>query len=154
MLDYLYVDVRYAISRTIFELYIVELENLAITLLGFMGKEMKMEKKEIEEMFRDGMQAMRMTYYPPCPQPELVMGLSAHSDACGITILNQLNGVDGLQIKKDGVWIPIKVSKDALVINIGDVLEVCDHPLLLTFFQVNIFFNGLAPDNSGRDLSH
>lgn len=95
MLDYLYVDVRYAISRTIFELYIVELENLAITLLGFMGKEMKMEKKEMEEMFRDGMQAMRMTYYPPCPQPELVMGLSAHSDACGITILNQLNGVDG-----------------------------------------------------------
>ncbi|XP_061362595.1 oxoglutarate-dependent flavonoid 7-O-demethylase 1-like [Gastrolobium bilobum] len=110
--------------RTILESYIIEMQNLAITLVGYLGKAMMIEKREMEEMFEDGQQAIRMTYYPPCPQPELVMGISAHSDACGFTILNQLNGVDALQIKKDGIWIPVHVMPDALLVNIGDVLEM------------------------------
>lgn len=58
------------------------------------------------------------------------MGLSAHSDTTGITILNQMNGVNGLQIKKDGVWIPVNVISEALVVNIGDIIEVCIYGLL------------------------
>jgi len=91
------------------------------------GKALKIEKREVE-VFEDGIQNLRVTYYPPCPEPDLVMGLSAHSDASGITILNQINGVNGLQIKKDGDWIPVKVTPDALVVNIGDILEVCMDP--------------------------
>ncbi|RDX92504.1 Protein SRG1, partial [Mucuna pruriens] len=109
--------------RSILELYIEELQNLGMILVGLLGKALKMEKREWE-VFEDGMQNLRMTYYPPCPQPELVMGLSAHSDAAGITILNQMNGVNGLQIKKDGVWIPVNVISNALVVNIGDILEI------------------------------
>ncbi|RZB82290.1 codeine O-demethylase-like [Glycine soja] len=109
--------------RNILELYIEELQNLAMILMGLLGKTLKIEKRELE-VFEDGIQNMRMTYYPPCPQPELVMGLSAHSDATGITILNQMNGVNGLQIKKDGVWIPVNVISEALVVNIGDIIEI------------------------------
>lgn len=75
-------------------------------------------------LFKEGMQAMRMNYYPPCPQPEQVIGLTPHSDAVGITILLQLNEVEGLQIKKDGIWIPIKPLPNAFIVNIGDILEV------------------------------
>jgi isopenicillin N synthase-like dioxygenase len=32
--------------------------------------------------------------------------------------------MDGLQIRKDGMWIPIKPLSDAFVINIGDMFEV------------------------------
>ncbi|KAG4971312.1 hypothetical protein JHK85_037733 [Glycine max] len=110
-------------DRNILELYIEELQNLAMILMGLLGKTLKIEKRELE-VFEDGIQNMRMTYYPPCPQPELVMGLSAHSDATGITILNQMNGVNGLQIKKDGVWIPVNVISEALVVNIGDIIEI------------------------------
>uniref|UniRef100_A0A2N9GKL5 Fe2OG dioxygenase domain-containing protein n=1 Tax=Fagus sylvatica TaxID=28930 RepID=A0A2N9GKL5_FAGSY len=67
---------------------------------------------------------MRMTYYPPCPQPELVVGLTPHSDATGITILHQVNGVGGLQIKKDGVWIPVNFIPNAFVVNVGDTMEI------------------------------
>ncbi|KAK7303053.1 hypothetical protein RJT34_13952 [Clitoria ternatea] len=109
----------------ILELYIVELQNLAMTILGvLLGKVLKIEKKVWEEVFEDGMQSMRVTYYPPCPQPELVMGLTAHSDATGITFLNQVNGVHGLQIKKHGIWIPVNISSHAFVVNIGDILEI------------------------------
>ena len=41
-------------------------------LLGFMARALKLEKGEMEELFDDGMQSVRMTYYPPCPQPERV----------------------------------------------------------------------------------
>lgn len=102
------------------------MQKLGIKLLGMIAKALKMEVKEVEETFEDGMQSVRMTYYPPCPQPELVMGLTPHSDATGITILGQVNGVDGLEIKKDGIWIPVRIDPDALVVNIGDILEVSD----------------------------
>ncbi|XP_020208266.1 protein SRG1 [Cajanus cajan] len=109
--------------RSILELYIEELQSLGMMLVGLVGKAIKMEKREWE-VFEDGIQNVRMTYYPPCPEPELVMGLTAHSDAAGITILNQMNGVNGLQVKKDGIWIPVNVISEAFVVNIGDILEV------------------------------
>ncbi|KEH17541.1 putative codeine 3-O-demethylase [Medicago truncatula] len=65
-----------------------------------------------------------MNYYPPCPQPDQVIGLNPHSDGSALTILLQLNEMDGLQIKKDGMWIPIRPLSDAFVVNVGDMLEV------------------------------
>ncbi|XP_057494276.1 protein SRG1-like [Actinidia eriantha] len=70
------------------------------------------------------MQSMRMNYYPPCPQPDLVIGLTPHSDAVGLTILLQLNEVEGLQIKKDGMWVPVRPLPNAFTVNIGDMLEI------------------------------
>lgn len=84
-----------------------------------------MEQKDIEEMFENGMQSVRMNYYPPCPEPDKVIGLTPHSDGSGVTILLQVNGVEGLQIKKDGVWMPVKFQPDALAVNLGDIVEVC-----------------------------
>ena len=114
------------------ECYFAELQKLAMMLLGFMVRALKLEKGEMEELFDDGMQSVRLTYYPPCPQPERVVGLTPHSDASGITILLQVNGVDGLQIKKDGVWIPVSFLPDVLVVNVGDILEVPHIPFSLT----------------------
>ena len=90
-----------------------------------MAESLKMDAREVEDMFEDGMQSLRMTYYPPCPEPEKVMGLTPHSDASGITVLLQVNGVQGFQIKKDGVWMPVHFLSDAFVVNVGDILEVC-----------------------------
>ncbi|KAK6932275.1 Non-hem dioxygenase N-terminal domain [Dillenia turbinata] len=110
--------------RDTMEWYLVELEKLSTTLLGWMEKALNIKKREMVEMFEDGMQAVRMTYYPPCPQPERVLGFSPHSDATGITILLQVNQVDGLQLKKDGIWIPLQPLQGSFVVNIGDILEI------------------------------
>ena len=100
-----------------------------------MGKALNIESKEIEEIFEDGMQSVRMNYYPPCPKPEVVMGLTPHSDATAITILHQVNGVDGLEIKKDGVWIPARIISNALVVNVGDILEVSEFCIIILLPQ-------------------
>ncbi|WOG86151.1 hypothetical protein DCAR_0205352 [Daucus carota subsp. sativus] len=110
--------------RNAIEDYAVELKSLAMNILNLMAKALQMNPEEMEVLFEEGMQSMRMNHYPPCPQPEQVIGLTPHSDASGFTILFQLNEIDGLQIRKDGTWIPIKPLPSAFVINIGDVLEV------------------------------
>ncbi|XP_026437369.1 codeine O-demethylase-like [Papaver somniferum] len=110
--------------RDTIESYSFDLSKLSMTLLEFMEKALQIETRVIAELFEDGRQAMRMNYYPPCPQPEQVIGFTPHSDACGLTILLQLNQVDGLQIRKEKMWIPIKPLSNAFVVNIGDILEI------------------------------
>ncbi|XP_022898779.1 protein SRG1-like [Olea europaea var. sylvestris] len=104
--------------------YTAELRNLAMKILNLMAKALHMKAEEMNKVFEEGMQAMRMNYYPPCPQPELVTGLCPHSDAIALTILLQVNEIEGLQIKKDGAWIPVVPLPNAFIINIGDILEI------------------------------
>ncbi|NP_001242069.1 protein SRG1-like [Glycine max] len=110
--------------RDALEIYSQELKKLAMVAVEQMGKALKMEETEMREFFEDGMQSMRMNYYPPCPQPEKVIGLTPHSDGVGLTILLQATEVEGLQITKDGMWVPIKPLPNAFIINIGDMLEI------------------------------
>nr|GEW34651.1 codeine O-demethylase-like [Tanacetum cinerariifolium] len=110
--------------RDTLENYLLELQKLGRTLFGLIGQAVDIDKEEMLEIFDDGMQSVRMTYYPPCPQPDLVVGLTPHSDATGITILLQVNNVEGLQVKKDGVWIPVNFLPDTFVVNVGEILEI------------------------------
>ncbi|WJX63245.1 hypothetical protein P8452_48157 [Trifolium repens] len=106
------------------ETYCLELKNIVITLIGHMEKALKIKTNELVEIFEDICQGMRMNYYPPCPQPEHVIGLNAHSDMGCLSIVLQANGVEGLQIRKDGQWISVQPLPNAFVINIGDMLEI------------------------------
>ncbi|KAM5586420.1 protein SRG1-like [Rosa sericea] len=107
------------------EIYSMELENLAMAILTQMENALRIEAKELTKSFVGGMQSMRMNYYPPCPQPEKVIGLTPHSDAVGLTILLQVNEIlEGLQVKKDGIWFPVKPLPDAFIVNVGDILEI------------------------------
>ncbi|XP_024975231.1 protein SRG1-like [Cynara cardunculus var. scolymus] len=110
--------------RDTLEAYSREMKCIALTTLVFIAKASKMEVEDMKVLFDEGMQTMRMNYYPPCPQPEQVIGLSPHSDPLRITFLLQINEVEGLQIKKDGSWVPIKPLHDAFIVNIGDSLEI------------------------------
>ncbi|XP_044497455.1 protein SRG1-like [Mangifera indica] len=115
--------------RNTLECYLQELQNLSKIILGMIAKNLKIEIREMEELFEDGMQSVRLNYYPPCSKPEVVMGVVPHSDGTGITILHQVNGVDGLQIKKDGMWMPLSIIPEAFVINLGDILEIISNGL-------------------------
>jgi isopenicillin N synthase-like dioxygenase len=95
-----------------------------MVIVEYMGKALKIDENEMRMLFEDGVQSMRMNYYPPCPQPEKVIGLTPHSDGSALTILLQLSDVQGLQVRKDGNWVPVKPLPNAFIVNIGDILEV------------------------------
>lgn len=67
---------------------------------------------------------IKMAHYPPCPTPGLVDGLRAHLDAGGVILLLQDDEVGGLQVLKDGTWFDVEPIRHAIVIDIGDQLEV------------------------------
>nr|GMD04418.1 protein SRG1-like isoform X2 [Ipomoea batatas] len=56
--------------------------------------------------------------------PKLPPSFSPHSDADGLTILLQVNETEGLQIKKNGAWLPVVPIPNSLIVNIGDTLEI------------------------------
>lgn len=113
------------------EAYSLEAKKLAMKILGFIAKALEMDGQEMIELFSDGVQSMRMNYYPPCPEPERAIGFTPHSDADALTILFQLNETEGLEIRKDGRWVPIKPLPNAFVVNIGDILEVIQNIFLV-----------------------
>ncbi|CAH1434278.1 unnamed protein product [Lactuca virosa] len=112
------------VLRKKLEAYSTEIKKLAKGILGEMAKALGIDGEEMSELFDDGVQSMRMNYYPPCPEPESAFGVSPHSDAGGLTILYQLTESEGLQVRKDGKWVPVKPLPNALVVNIGDIMEI------------------------------
>ncbi|OVA10410.1 Oxoglutarate/iron-dependent dioxygenase [Macleaya cordata] len=66
---------------------------------------------------------MKINMYPPCPQPQLVLGVEPHTDMSALTIIVP-NDVLGLQVWKDGNWIAVDYFPDALYVHVGDQIEV------------------------------
>uniref|UniRef100_A0A803NPR1 Fe2OG dioxygenase domain-containing protein n=1 Tax=Cannabis sativa TaxID=3483 RepID=A0A803NPR1_CANSA len=118
--------------RESLEIYSSELAKLAIIIISQMEKALGTKSKEISNLFEDGLQAMSIHCYPPCLQPEQVEGIAPHSDSTGITFLLQLNQVEGFQVKKDGMWVPVKPLPDAFIVNIGDLLEIITNGIYLS----------------------
>ncbi|KAI7748149.1 hypothetical protein M8C21_012912 [Ambrosia artemisiifolia] len=110
--------------REAIEEYSKEVEKVALKTLMFMAKALKMADEEMKVLFADGLQAIRMNYYPPCPQPDQVIGFTPHADGSAVTFLLQVDQVEGLQIKKDGIWIPVIPHPNAFIVNIGDVIQI------------------------------
>ncbi|PHT71030.1 hypothetical protein T459_26134 [Capsicum annuum] len=100
------------------------IKNLAISILNQMAKALKMDEKEMRDLYTDGMQLLRMNYYPPCPEPDRTYGLNPHSDSDALIILMHLNETEGLQVRKDDTWVPVKPLPNALTVNIGDMMEI------------------------------
>ncbi|XP_058728283.1 oxoglutarate-dependent flavonoid 7-O-demethylase 1-like [Vicia villosa] len=106
------------------EAYCRKIRELSINIMVLMGKSLGIESDDIEESLGEGGQSIKLNYYPPCPQPDNVFGLKAHTDGCALTILFQNNDVEGLQINKDGTWISVKPLPNAFIVSLGDVMEV------------------------------
>ncbi|KAK1414423.1 hypothetical protein QVD17_30167 [Tagetes erecta] len=68
-------------------------------------------------------------YYPASPQPELTIGARRHADNDFITILLQ-DHVGGLQFLHQNQWVD--VPSGALVVNIGDLLQLISNDELIS----------------------
>nr|GEV38224.1 protein SRG1 [Tanacetum cinerariifolium] len=105
--------------------YSLEIRKLFKELLRFVALSLGLNDNIFEEMFGVCEQYVRINYYPPCPRPDLVMGVSPHSDSSALTLLQQRKDSSvGLQILKNKTWVPVQLVPNALVINIGDTIEV------------------------------
>ncbi|KAI5478319.1 oxidoreductase,Oxoglutarate/iron-dependent oxygenase family [Pseudohyphozyma bogoriensis] len=66
---------------------------------------------------------MKVVQYPPVKPGDPGLGVGAHKDGGGITLLAQDN-TGGLQVQRwDGEWVGVEPKPYALVINVGQVIE-------------------------------
>lgn len=113
--------------RKIMKEFAVELENLAELLLDLLGENLELERGYLKKVFHGSKGpnfGTKVSNYPPCPKPDLIKGLRAHTDAGGIILLFQDDKVGGLQLLKDGQWIDVPPMRHSIVINLGDQIEV------------------------------
>jgi aminocyclopropanecarboxylate oxidase len=110
--------------------FVVDLEKLAEQLLDLLCENLGLEKGYLKKSFygsKGPTFGTKVSNYPPCPKPELIKGLRAHTDAGGLILLFQDDKVSGLQLLKDDKWIDVPPMRHSIVINLGDQLEVYLH---------------------------
>lgn len=113
--------------REVVEKYGAAVFKLMTQLLEFISLGLGLDRDTIAKQgeIHDPGASVRTDFncYPPCPQPELVLGIDPHCDRSLLTVLQQ-GQVSGLEVSKDGKWYSVPPIKDAFVINLGDVSEI------------------------------
>ncbi|XP_027185194.1 probable 2-oxoglutarate-dependent dioxygenase At3g111800 [Coffea eugenioides] len=103
--------------------YSDQMKVLAQRLLGLISESLGLPSSCIEEAVGEFCQNITVGYYPPCPQPDLTLGLQSHSDMGAVTLLIQDN-VEGLQVFKDGEWITVRPLHDGILVLLADQTEI------------------------------
>jgi aminocyclopropanecarboxylate oxidase len=108
--------------------YRAALRRLAERVMEAMDENLGLAKGAIRAAFsgngrHEPFFGTKVSHYPPCPRPDLVTGLRAHTDAGGVVLLFQDDRVGGLQVLKDGRWTDVQPLAGAIVVNTGDQIE-------------------------------
>lgn len=113
-----------SLNREAVEEYSEEIQRVSEEVLGCISLLMGMDKQGLKKLHGVMKQSMRMNYYPRCSKTDLVLGISPHSDKGSISFVLQDDEITALQIKYKERWLPVKPIPNALVVNVGDVIEV------------------------------
>ena len=103
-------------------------------LLGAIATNLGMPPQHLCAAFgADHTSFLRLNYYPTCANPappdsptvppEGALGIGHHTDAGALTVLLP-DRVPGLQVLKDERWHTVRPLRHALIINIGDIVQV------------------------------
>ncbi|KAK2988917.1 hypothetical protein RJ640_026185 [Escallonia rubra] len=104
--------------------FCVQVRKLAIELMGAITESLGIGPTYLRDKMEDGMQVMAVNCYPPCPQPDLALGLPPHSDYSCFTIV--LHSSSGLEIFdcEDHKWRLVPELQGALQVHVSDHVEV------------------------------
>lgn len=100
------------------------LEMCSDIILEALTMPLDLNKTFFKEMTRDGNSILRLLHYPPLPpdRDQRALRAAPHEDINLITILVSASAA-GLELKdRDGKWLPIESSKNALIVDSGDML--------------------------------
>ncbi|XP_039163316.1 1-aminocyclopropane-1-carboxylate oxidase homolog 4-like [Eucalyptus grandis] len=98
-------------------------QQLGSLLLGLLSEGLGLSPGKLQELKCLEKRVMVGHYYPYCPQPNLTVGFTSHTDSGVITLLLQ-DQIGGLQVKHGDEWVDLAPVPGALVVNIGDILQI------------------------------
>ncbi len=114
-------------------------EGLAFRLLAAISTNLGLPAGHLAQWFQGTHTSfLRLNHYPVCPAPvapaglEITsaghLGVNFHTDAGALTLLLQ-DEQPGLEVFRDGHWYLVEPRADALVINLGDIVQVWSNDL-------------------------
>jgi isopenicillin N synthase-like dioxygenase len=113
--------------------FYAECDALAFELVEVIAGNLGTPAGALDSCFRpDHTSFLRLNYYPPCPMPAQPtdvsaagghLGVNPHTDSGALTLLLQ-DDQPGLEVFHDGAWRLVEPRRDALVVNIGDIVQV------------------------------
>lgn len=143
--------------------YTKRTREVARGLLSGISMSLGLDHSSIEKALKleSSLQICIVNLYPPCPQPNLAIGLPPHSDHGLLTFLIE-NGVGGLQLKHNGQWVNVnRTLPNSFLVNTGDHLEIfsngkyksVEHRAVVNnaFTRISVAVaNGPSPDTAVR----
>lgn len=128
----------YNVTRGVIEEYSEQVVKLCGRLMKILSINLGLDESCLQNAFggEDIGACLRINFYPKCPQPDLTLGLSSHSDPGGLTILLPDQHVAGLQVRRNDQWITVKPAQHAFIVNIGDQVQVTFNFFALIFFFI------------------
>lgn len=120
-------------ERTIVQFY-AACDALALALVDVIAGNLGMPQGALTPSFRPSHTSfLRLNYYPPCSSPVRPTGLAAvrdgylgvnpHTDSGALTLLLQ-DEQPGLEVFHGHEWHLVEPRRDALVVNMGDIVQV------------------------------
>ncbi|MFW6094409.1 MAG: isopenicillin N synthase family dioxygenase [Pseudomonadota bacterium] len=107
-------------------------ETLARRLLAAIAANLGVPAEHVLRCFEpEHTSFLRLNYYPPCAGRAPAdgrggnggLGINPHTDAGALTVLLQ-DDQPGLEVRRDARWYLVEPRADALVVNIGDIVQV------------------------------
>ncbi|XP_062225109.1 jasmonate-induced oxygenase 1-like isoform X2 [Phragmites australis] len=120
--------------KEVSEEYGREVVRLCELLMQVLSVSMGLDEAHFQQAFGGAEcgAALRANYYPRCPQPDLTLGLSAHSDPGILTVLLADEHVRGLQVHRRGSageWVTVQPIRNAFIVNVGDQIQILSNSL-------------------------
>ncbi|KAJ1694877.1 hypothetical protein LUZ63_011575 [Rhynchospora breviuscula] len=123
--------------------YVHYIKQLGITLFELLSEAIGLKRSYLTDIECNKGLSVLSHYYPPCPEPHLTVGTTKHADSDFLTVLLQ-DSIGGLQVLYENRWIDVLPLHGALVINIGDLLQLISNEKLISV-EHRVLANSTGP---------